>query len=62
MTPPEKESFAKRVKRESTGYHLLNPKLVEEEKRTHHGYIIQVMKELGRPLSEDELRELGNIL
>jgi len=58
----EKESFAQRVKRESTGYSLLDPKLVEREKATHTKYLIALRKRMGRALTEKELTELGNIL
>jgi len=58
----EKETFAQRVKRESTGYSLLDPKLVEREKATHTKYLIQLRKRMGRALTEKELTELGTIL
>ena len=57
-----KESFSKRIKRESTGYHLLDPEFVAKEKEMQTGYLIKLIKSLGRPLSEEEMAELGNIL
>ena len=56
------ETFAQRVKRESNGFSKLNPKLVEREKATHTKHMIALVKKMGRPLSEKEYRELGNIL
>jgi len=57
-----KESFKQRIKRESTGFHLLDPEFVAKEKDTPIGYLIKVVKSLGRPLSEEGLEALGNIL
>lgn len=62
METQGKESLTQKLKREYVGQGLLDPELVEEEKRTQVGYLIKTMKALGRPLSEEEMRELGNIL
>jgi len=58
----DNESLAAQIKRESTGYGLLDPKLVEREKATHTKYLIGLSKRMGRALTEKELTELGNIL
>ena len=58
----ENETFMDRIKRESKGFNLLDPEFVEKEKREQVGYLIKTVKALGRPLTENELRELGNIL
>ena len=58
----ENESFKQRIKREYSGPHLLDPEFVAKEKETQIGYLIKVVKSLGRPLSEEELDTLGNIL
>jgi len=55
------ETLVARLKRESNGFMSLEPALVEREKREEIGYMIALVKRLGRPLSENELRELGNI-
>ena len=62
METQGKESLTQKLKREYVGQGLLDPELVEEEKRAQVGYLIKTMKALGRPLSEEEMRELGNIL
>ena len=62
LTPKENETYVERIKRESTGFHKLDPEFVEREKREQVGYLLKTIKDLGRPLSENELRELGNIL
>ena len=56
------ETFLEKLKRESTGFNLLDPEFVEKEKREQVGYLIKTVKALGRPLTPNELRELGNIL
>ena len=55
-------TFAKKIKAESNGFSKLCSKLVEREKSTQTKYLIALAKKMGRPLSENELRELGNIL
>jgi len=58
----QNETFAKRVKRESNGFGKLDPEFVRREKREQLGYLIKLTKKLGRPVTEKEYRELGNIL
>ena len=62
LAPKENETYLERIKRESTGFGMLDPVFVEKEKREQVGYLIKTVKSLGRPLTENELRELGNIL
>ena len=54
--------FVERIKKESTGFNKLPKQYVEREKQKEVGYLIALVKKLGRGLSENEYRELGNIL
>ena len=62
LNPIENEPLLDRLRRELKGHHKLDPAFVEKEKREQVGYLIKTVKALGRPLTENELRELGNIL
>jgi len=54
--------FVERIKKESAGFNKLPKQFVEREKQKEVGYLIALVKKLGRGLSENEYRELGNIL
>lgn len=60
--PEKDETLAERLKRENYCSHTLTKELMEREERTRDGYLLQVVKALGRPLTADEMRDLGNIL
>lgn len=60
--PEEKETLAERLKRENYCSHTLTKELIEREKRTRDGYLVRVSSALGRPITADEMRDLGNIL
>lgn len=56
------ETFAEKIKRESRGFGKLPKNFIEMEKLEQTGYLIKLVKDLGRPLTENEIKELGNIL
>jgi hypothetical protein len=56
------QSLVEKLKQESKGYNRLRPEFVEREKREQTGHLIKLVKLLGRPLNENEMRELGTIL
>jgi len=54
-------SFKEQLKQEGMNAGDLSKELVQLEEDTHLGYMVKLVRELGRPISEEEEEFLSNI-